>query len=31
MMYRTWDKMDQEKQAAYINQAEEYLSKVDYI
>lgn len=31
MMYRTWDKMDKERQAAYMNQAEHYLSKVDYI
>ena len=31
MMYRTWDKMDAEKRKAYLDQAEEYLSKVDYI
>ena len=31
MMYRTWDKMDATKQKAYLEQAEDYLSKVDYI
>lgn len=31
MMYRTWDKMSDEKQKAYLEQAEKYLSEVDYI
>lgn len=29
MMYRTWDKMDAERQSALLSQAEEYLNKIE--
>lgn len=28
-MYRTWDKMDDEQQKAYLDQAEYYLNRVE--
>ncbi len=31
MMYRTWDKMDVQKREDYLNQAEKYLSDIEYI